>query len=96
MTERPSPRTRRLIQSFDVFCCTIFQRTEPLSANPFVPWPLQERFARNATLEFTRDRKMMSVLVAGDARQVLFCKVRRWHGLAWRGEGRFAGAGSHL
>ncbi|GLC38681.1 carbonic anhydrase [Pleodorina starrii] len=33
-----------------------------------------ERFNRNATLEFTRDRKMMSVLAVGDARSVLWCK----------------------
>ncbi|GIL89579.1 hypothetical protein Vretimale_1863 [Volvox reticuliferus] len=33
-----------------------------------------ERFNRNATLEFTRDRKMMSVLAVGDARSVMWSK----------------------
>ncbi|KAG2498687.1 hypothetical protein HYH03_003428 [Edaphochlamys debaryana] len=33
-----------------------------------------ERFNRNATLEFTRDRKMMSVMAVGDARSVMWSK----------------------
>ncbi|KAG2429498.1 hypothetical protein HXX76_010734 [Chlamydomonas incerta] len=33
-----------------------------------------ERFNRNATLEFTRDRKMMSVMVVGDARSIMWSK----------------------
>lgn len=39
----------------------------------------QAHFPRLATAEFSRDRKMMSVLVRGEGRTSLWCKVRGRH-----------------